>query len=96
VARDESSISSMTVEEIVTERQRLAIEVLNGSKAEMANLGLTIDSLQLVSIDDMGAGHIAAMAARYQAARLAQAKIAQAQADQQAVAEQQQDPEGPP
>ena len=79
----------MTLEEIVTDRHKLAIGVFDGSKAEMANLGLTIDSLQLVSIDDMGAGHIAAMAARYQAARLAQA-------DQQAVAEQQQDPEGPP
>ena len=47
-----SSISSMTVEEIVAERQRPAIQ--------------------------------------------RQAKIAQAQADQQAVTEQQQDPEGPP
>ena len=35
-----SIIGSMTVEEIVTERQKLATEVLDGSKQEMANLGL--------------------------------------------------------
>ncbi|HEY1665289.1 MAG TPA: flotillin family protein, partial [Trebonia sp.] len=58
-----SIIGSMTVEEIVTERQKLATEVLDGSKAEMATIGLTVDSLQIQSIDDMGAGYIAAMAA---------------------------------
>jgi uncharacterized membrane protein YqiK len=88
-------IGSMTVEEIIAERQKLAIEVLDGSKAEMASLGLSIDAMQLQSIDDMGAGYIAAMVARVQAANLAQAKIAQAQADQQA-AEAQQDSGGPP
>ena len=51
-----SIIGSMTVEEIVTERQKLATEVLDGSKAEMATIGLTVDSLQIQSIDDMGAG----------------------------------------
>ena len=53
-----SIIGSMTVEEIVTERQKLATEVLDGSKAEMAKIGLTVDSLQIQSIDDMGAGYI--------------------------------------
>ena len=47
-----SIIGSMTVEEIVTERQKLATEVLDGSKAEMAKIGLTVDSLQIQSIDD--------------------------------------------
>jgi flotillin len=79
-----SIIGSMTVEEIVTERQKLATEVLDGSKQEMANLGLTVDSLQIQSIDDMGAGYIAAMAAPNNAAIQRQAKIAQAQADQAA------------
>ncbi len=51
-----SIIGSMTVEEIVTERQKLATEVLDGSKAEMATIGLTVDALQIQSIDDMGAG----------------------------------------
>jgi uncharacterized membrane protein YqiK len=84
-----SIIGSMTVEEIVTERQKLESEVLDGSKAEMANLGLSVDSLQIQSIDDMGAGYIAAMAAPHNAAIQRQAKIAQAQADQLAVEAQQ-------
>jgi len=57
-----SIIGSMTVEEIVTERQKLATEVLDGSKAEMAKTGLIVDSLQQ-SIDDMGMGYIEAMVA---------------------------------
>src|ERR1700743_3617741 len=54
-----SIVGSMTVEEIVTERQKLATEVLDGSKAEMVKMGLIVDSLQIQSIDDMGAGSIA-------------------------------------
>jgi flotillin len=84
-----SIIGSMTVEEIVTERQKLATEVLDGSKSEMVSIGLTVDSLQIQSIDDMGAGYIAAMAAPNNAAIQRQAKIAQAQADQAAVEAQQ-------
>ena len=84
-----SIIGSMTVEEIVTERQKLATEVLDGSKSEMATIGLTVDSLQIQSIDDMGAGYIAAMAAPNNAAIQRQAKIAQAAADQAAAEAQQ-------
>src|SRR5580698_3108462 len=84
-----SIIGSMTVEEIVTERQKLANEVLDGSKGEMARIGLIVDSLQIQSIDDMGAGYIAAMAAPNNAAIQRQAKIAQAQADQAAAEAQQ-------
>jgi flotillin len=76
-----SIIGSMTVEEIVTERQKLAGEVLDGSKAEMATLGLTVDSLQIQSIDDRDLGYIKAMAAPHNAAIQREAKIAQAQAD---------------
>src|SRR5215472_2339428 len=79
-----SLIGSLTVEEIITERQKLAEEVLDQSKAEMARIGLIVDSLQIQSIDDMGAGYIAAMAAPNNAAIQRQAKIAQAQADQAA------------
>ncbi|HEX3712185.1 MAG TPA: SPFH domain-containing protein [Trebonia sp.] len=84
-----SIIGSMTVEEIVTERQKLATEVLDGSKGEMVSIGLTVDSLQIQSIDDMGAGYIAAMAAPNNAAIQRQAKIAQAAADQAAAEAQQ-------
>ena len=84
-----SIIGSLTVEEIVTERQKLATEVLDQSKSEMARIGLIVDSLQIQSIDDMGAGYIAAMAAPNNAAIQRQAKIAQAQADQAAAEAQQ-------
>jgi flotillin len=84
-----SIIGSLTVEEIITERQKLAEEVLDQSKTEMARIGLTVDSLQIQSIDDMGAGYIAAMAAPNNAAIQRQAKIAQAQADQAAAEAQQ-------
>ncbi|MGI8715996.1 MAG: SPFH domain-containing protein [Solirubrobacteraceae bacterium] len=85
-----SIVGSMTVEEIVTERQKLATEVLDGSKTEMVKMGLIVDSLQIQSIDDMGAGYIEAMAAPHNAAIQRQAKIAQAQANQ-AAAEAEQD-----
>jgi uncharacterized membrane protein YqiK len=85
-----SIIGSMTVEEIITERQKLSEEILDQSKSEMAKIGLIVDSLQIQSIDDMGAGYIAAMAAPNNAAIQRQAKIAQAQADQAAVEAQQQ------
>ncbi len=84
-----SIIGSMTVEEIVTERQKLATEVLDGSKFEMAKIGLSVDSLQIQSIDDMNSGYIDAMAAPHNAAIQRQAQIAQAQATQQAAEAQQ-------
>ena len=84
-----SIIGSMTVEEIVTERQKLASEVLDGSKAEMVKIGLTVDSLQIQSIDDMNSGYIDAMAAPHNAAIQRQAQIAQAQANQAAAEAQQ-------
>jgi flotillin len=84
-----SIIGSMTVEEIVTERQKLATEVLDGSKAEMAKIGLTVDSLQIQSIDDMNSGYIDAMAMPHNAAIQRAAQIAQAQANQAAAEAQQ-------
>src|ERR1700691_5522717 len=84
-----SIIGSMTGEEVVAERQKLATEVLDGSKGEMAKIGLIVDSLQIQSIDDLGAASIAAMAAPNNAAIQRQAKIAQAAADQAAAEAQQ-------
>ena len=78
-------IGSMTVEEIVTERQKLAAEVLDTSKTEMAKIGLIVDSLQIQSIDDGDAGYIDAMSAPHKAAIQRQAQIAQAQATQASV-----------
>ncbi len=85
-----SIIGSMTVEEIVTERQKLATEVLDGSKAEMAKIGLSVDSLQIQSIDDLNTGYIDAMASPHTAAIQRQAQIAQAQANQASAEAQQQ------
>src|SRR6201995_1886239 len=47
-----SIIVSMTVEQIIKERHNLATEVLDGSKEEMVKIGLTVDALQIQSIDD--------------------------------------------
>lgn len=79
-----SIIGSMTVEEIITERQKLATEVLDGSAVEMAKIGLSVDALQIQSIDDMKLGYIAAMAAPHNAAIQRDAQIAQAVANQKA------------
>lgn len=84
-----SIIGSMTVEEIVTERQKLATEVLETSKAEMSKIGLIVDSLQIQSIDDGDTGYIEAMSAPHKAAIQRQAKIAEAQATQASVEAQQ-------
>jgi uncharacterized membrane protein YqiK len=84
-----SIIGSMTVEEIVTERQKLATEVLETSKTEMGKIGLIVDSLQIQSIDDGDTGYIEAMSAPHKAAIQRQAKIAEAQATQASVEAQQ-------
>ena len=77
-----SIIGSMTVEQIIRERQKLATEVLDGSKEEMARIGLGVDALQIQSIDDDGLGYINAMSAPHNAAIQQMAQIAQAQANQ--------------
>ena len=79
-----SIIGSMTVQEIVTERQKLAIEVLDGSKEEMAKIGLTVDALQIQSIDDGQLGYILAISAPHNAAIQQAASIAQSNANQMA------------
>jgi flotillin len=84
-----SIIGSMTVEEIIRERQRLAEEVLDASKPEMEKIGLVVDSLQIQSIDDRGSGYIAALAAPHQAAVQRDAAIARSQAEQAAAQAQQ-------
>jgi flotillin len=79
-----SIVGSMTVEEIIRERQKLADEVLTASKIEMGNIGLLVDSFQIQSIDDGNLGYIAALAAPHNAAVQRDAQIAQAKARQAA------------
>ncbi|MEC3917709.1 SPFH domain-containing protein [Nocardia sp. CDC160] len=77
-----SIVGSMTVEEIIRERQKLADEVLVASKVEMSNIGLWVDSFQIQHIDDGNLGYIAALAAPHNAAVQRDAQIAQAAAAQ--------------
>ncbi len=84
-----SIIGSMTVEEIITQRQTLATTVLDASKEEMARMGLIVDALQIQSIDDGNLGYVRAFAAPHNAAIQQQAQIAQAQAAQNAAKAQQ-------
>ena len=84
-----SIIGSMTVEEIITQRQLLAVQTLDASKEEMARMGLIVDALQIQSIDDGNLGYIRAYAAPHNAAIQQQAQIAQAQAAQNAAKAQQ-------
>ena len=67
-------------------RTRLSIEILDGSKEEMSKIGLTVDALQIQSIDDGKLGYIAAMAAPHNAAIQREAQIAQARANQASAA----------
>ena len=82
-------VGAMTVEEIIRERQKLAHEVLDASKDELAHIGLVVDSFQIQSIDDAGSGYINALAAPHNAEVQKQAAVAQAAADQAAVEAQQ-------
>jgi len=77
-----SIIGSMTVEAIIREQQTLGEAILDASKSEMGKIGLSVDSLQISSIDDKGAGYIKALAAPHQAAVNQAANVAQARADQ--------------
>jgi flotillin len=79
-----SIVGSMTVEDLIRERQKLAEEVLDQSKPEMARLGLVVDSLQIESIDDQGSGYINALSQPHVAAVNQAASIAQSAADQAA------------
>jgi uncharacterized membrane protein YqiK len=74
----------MTVEDIIRERQKLAAEVLDASKPEMAKLGFVVDAFQIESMDDGQAGYIKALSQPHIAAVNQNAQVAQAQADQAA------------
>jgi uncharacterized membrane protein YqiK len=82
-------VGAMTVEDIIRERQKLSIEVLDASKDELAHIGLVVDSFQIQSIDDAGSGYINALAAPHNAEVQKAAAVAQAQADQAAAEAQQ-------
>lgn len=83
-----SIIGSLTVEEIIRERDRLAQEVKDGSHGEMEKLGIVVDSLLVQEIED-ATGYINNIAAPHAAAIASLARIAAAKADQEATQREQ-------
>jgi flotillin len=83
-----SIIGSLTVEEIIRERDKLSQEVKEGSHGEMEKLGIVVDSLQIQEIED-ATGYINNIAAPFAAAVASQARIASAHADQEATQQEQ-------
>uniref|UniRef100_UPI00398A685B flotillin family protein n=1 Tax=Mycobacterium intracellulare TaxID=1767 RepID=UPI00398A685B len=84
-----SIIGSMTVEEIIRERQKLASEVFDASKLELSGIGLVVDSFQIQSVDDGNIGYIKALSAPHVANVQRDAEIAQAEAAQAAAEREQ-------
>jgi flotillin len=83
-----SIIGSLTVEEIIRERDRLAQEVKDGSHGEMEKLGIVVDSMLIQEIED-ATGYINNIAAPHAAAVASLARIAAAKADQEATQKEQ-------
>jgi flotillin len=78
-----SIVGSLTIEEMIHNRDALTGEVRQSSAVEMSKLGLVVDSLQIQEIDDES-GYIANLGKPYAAAVAAAARIAEAQRDQEA------------
>ena len=76
-------VGTMTVEDIWTNREALAEKVQEASAAELARLGLQIESFGLKPIEDPS-GYIANLAAGTLAVAERDARIARAEAEQQA------------
>lgn len=76
-------IGSLTIEEIIRERDKLTEATRSASGTEMEKLGLVVDSLQIQEVDDP-TGYINNLARPHAAAVMKEARIAQAQADREA------------
>ena len=76
-------VGSLTIEELIRERDRLTEATRGASGTEMEKLGLIVDSLQVQEIDDP-TGYIENLARPFAAVVQRDARIAQAQADQEA------------
>ena len=76
-------IGSLTIEEIIRERDKLTEATRSASGTEMEKLGLVVDSLQIQEVDDP-TGYIANLARPHAAAVMKEARIAAAQADREA------------
>jgi uncharacterized membrane protein YqiK len=78
-----SIIGSLTMEELVRERERLTQETWSAAGVELEKLGLVIDSLQIKDLEDP-TGYIRNLSRPFAAEVLMQARIAEASANQQA------------
>lgn len=83
-----SIVGNLTVEEMIRDRDRLTAETRDSSAGELEKLGLIIDSLQILEIDDP-TGYIQNLARPHAAAVASQARIAQAAADREATEREQ-------
>src|SRR5947208_8678015 len=82
-------VGSMTVEEMIRDREKLTQLTRESSGTEMEKLGLIVDSLQIQEIDDP-TGYIQNLGRPHAAAVASQARIAQAHADREATENEQQ------
>jgi flotillin len=80
---------SMTVEEMIRDREKLTQLTRESSGTEMEKLGLIVDSLQIQEIEDP-TGYIQNLAAPHAAAVMREARIANAHADREATENEQQ------
>jgi flotillin len=76
-------IGGVTVEHVITERDRVTQEIKKRSRAELEKLGLVVDALEIQEIEDTS-GYISDLAAPHAAAVARQARVAQANADLEA------------
>jgi flotillin len=83
-----SIVGSMTVEDMIRDREQLTARTREASGTEMTKLGLIIDSLQIQEIDDP-TGYIKNLAMPHTAAVASAARIAQANADREATEREQ-------
>jgi flotillin len=74
---------SLTMEELIRERDKLTEATRSASGTEMEKLGLVIDSLQIQEIDDP-TGYIQNLAKPHAVAVVKDARVAQARADREA------------
>ena len=81
-------VGSLTVEDMIRERDKLTEATRSAAGTEMEKLGLIIDSLQIQEIDDP-TGYIENLARPHTAAVQRDARIAQAQSDQEATQREQ-------
>jgi uncharacterized membrane protein YqiK len=81
-------VGSMTVEEMIRDREKLTQLTRESSGTEMEKLGLIVDSLQIQEIDDPS-GYIQNLGRPHTAAVAMQARIAQAHADREATENEQ-------